>query len=735
MNARVWPLFLVFWLAFLNAGAQGNADPYVREGDRYYQQMAYARAAAEYRKAVEMGAVNEHVTKRLADCSMRLGDTMEAERWYATVVKFMNREPNDLYQYAEALKSNGRYQEAEEWMDRYLATLQTDGATPRSNISGFARKFQQDEARFTVRSLSINTPQCDMTPAWLGNDRVIFASSRHFTVGVERRAAWNDQPFLDLFVAKVSVDGALADPRPLEGQVNSKYHEGPATADLSGNVLWFTRNSYFKGRSERSSNGVTRLAIYKARRTGDDWGELEQFLYNNSEVSIAHPSLSVDGRKLFFVSDMPGGYGGTDIYVCKEQGGQWSEPENLGPAINTPFNESFPFVAADGTLFFASNGHPGLGGLDVYASLPGTGGAYSGVINVGAPVNGPKDDFGFIIDATGSRGYFTSNRPGGVGDDDIYAFSMLAPLEQRYLCTGLVIDDEYETPVVDAEVELYDENGALIASTRTDGRGEYSFAVQRKSEYKLVARMKGRYEAEQHLSTEDIERQQIISRDIHLVPDAGVWLRGVLRVKDKPGFLAGATLSVVNLSSFFSETFRSTDGGDFSMRLASNEEFEVLIEKPGYFSQSVPVSTVGMKQGIIDLNEVRELRFEPVEVGVPVAFRYVRWSTGGTNLDPLARTELDAFAERLLVNPALKLEIAVHSDTRGDAAANLSITQKQAQAIVDHLVAKGVPKERVVAKGFGSERPRNHCVAGVSCTEEEHAENRRNEWTVTAVLQ
>ncbi|MBL7963773.1 MAG: OmpA family protein [Flavobacteriales bacterium] len=735
MNVRVLLFHLLLCLAFMEARAQGNADPYVREGDRYYQQMAYARAAAEYRKAVELGAVNEHVTKRLADCSMRLGDTAEAERWYATVVKFMNREPNDLYQYAEALKSNGRYQEAEEWMDRYLASLGTEGGPKRSNISGFARKFQQDEARFTVTSLPINTPQCDMAPTWLGMDRVVFSSARQFTVGVERRAAWNDQPFLDLFVARVTVDGGLADVAPLEGQVNSKFHEGPATADVSGNTLWFTRNSYFKGRSTKSSNGVTRLAIYKARRTGDGWGDLEQFLYNNSEVSIAHPALSSDARKLFFVSDMPGGYGGTDIYVCREQGGQWSEPENLGPAINTPFNESFPFIAADGTLFFASNGHPGLGGLDVFAALPGTGGTYSGVINVGAPVNGPKDDFGFIIDATGSRGYFTSNRPGGMGDDDIYAFNMIAPLEQRFLCTGLVIDDEYETPVVDAEVQLLDANGALVAATRTDERGEYSFTVQKNSEYKLVARMKGRFEGEQHLSTENIDRQQIMSRDIHLVPDAGVWLRGVLRIKDKPGFLAGAKLSVVNMSSFFSESFMSTEGGDFNIRLATNEEFEVLIEKPGFFSQSVPVSTVGMKRGIIDLNDVRDLRFEPLEVGVPVGFRYVRWPTGGNKLDPLARTELDAFAERLLVNPSLKVEIAVHSDTRGDASANLSLTQKQAQSIVDHLVAKGVPKERLTAKGYGSERPRNHCVAGVSCTEEEHAENRRNEWTVTAILQ
>ena len=734
MNARLLHLFLILAFPVCSLFAQGKADGYVREGDRFFQQMAYSRAVVQYRKAAELGATNEHVTKRLAECSMLLGNTEDAERWYSTVVKYLNREPRDLYNYAEALKSNGRYQEAEEWMDRYLAMVQPDGGPRRSNISGFARKFQQDEARFKVRALSVNTEVSDMAPAWLGKDKVIFSSSRHVTVGIERRAAWNDQPFLDLYVADVTATGELVDVRPLPGAVNSKYHDGPASANLAGDVLWFTRNSYFKGRSSKSSNGVTRLSIYKAQLSGEEWGTIEQFLYNNSEVSIAHPALSVDGRRLFFVSDMPGGFGGTDLYVCRDQGGQWGEPENLGPAINTPYNESFPFIAADGTLYFASNGHPGLGGTDVFAAFPGAGGVYTSAINVGSPVNGPKDDFGFIIDPAGSRGFFTSDREGGVGDDDLYAFEMLAPLEQRFLATGVVIDDEYEIPVIDVEVLMYNDKGALIATTRTDQRGEYSFAVEKDREYKLVAKMKGRFDSEQHLSTENIDQQQILARDIHLVPDAGVWLRGTLRLKDRMGFLAGATVNVVNLSSFFSETHQSGEGGDFSFRLASNEEFEVLFEKAGYFSQSVPVSTIGMKQGIIDLNDVRDMRFEPIEQGVPVAFKYIRWPSSGVQLDPQAKAELDAFAERLLVNPAVKVELAVHADARGDATKNLDLTQKQAKALMDHLVSKGVPKDRLTAKGYGSERPKNHCVPGVTCSEEEHAQNRRTEWVVTALI-
>jgi outer membrane protein OmpA-like peptidoglycan-associated protein len=430
---------------------------------------------------------------------------------------------------------------------------------------------------------------------------------------------------------------------------------------------------------------------------------------------------------------MPGGFGGTDVYICREVGGQWSEPENLGPTINTAYNESFPFVAANGTLYFASNGHAGLGGLDVFASEPTSNGLFAAAVNVGAPVNGPKDDFAFVIDRANKRGYFSSNRPGGVGDDDVYAFDMLAPLEQRFLCTGIVIDDEYETPVIEAAVELRDMKGELIASTVTDAKGEYSFAVEKDREYQLVAHMKGRFDGEQHLSTENIEKQQIVARDIHLVADAGIWLRGALRYKDRIGFVPEATVSVVNLSSFFSESVVTGEGGDLSFRLQSNEEFEVLIEKAGFFSQSIPVSTIGMKQGIIDLNEARDLAMEPITIGKAIPLKHVRWERTGTQLDPQARTELDALVERLTVNPGLSIEMAVHADARGDATELQTLTQKRADALMDYLKSKGVAKERVVAKGFGSSRPLNHCVPGVTCTEEEHAVNRRNEYKVLAV--
>jgi outer membrane protein OmpA-like peptidoglycan-associated protein len=725
LRAITIPLLLL--LALRTVAQGGGAEAHTRYADRYYQQMAYRQAADEYLLAARQGAVNEHVTKRLADCYMKLGDTQNAEQWYAQVVKFLNRSPEDLLNYSLALKGNGRYAEAEEWMDRYLAEAKTKGAPLQSNITDFARKFTMGQDRFTIRPSVVNTPFSDMAATWAGPGLVVFASSRHEHVGVKRYAAWNGQPFLDLYLADRVGNGDLLNVRPLEGAVNSNRHEGPVSCSVDGGVMWFTRNN-----PVRSKSGVNRLCIMRARREGDRFAGVEPFLYNNTECSVGHPALSPDGSVLFFVSDMPGGQGGSDLYMCRNNGGHWGEPENLGPAINTPLDEVFPHVGGDGTLYFASNGHPGLGGLDIQAAPRAADGSYGVVINVGAPVNGPKDDFAFVVDAAGRSGFFTSNRPGGAGDDDIYLFEMHRPLEQRFLCTGVVIDDDNGAPVIDLEVRLLNVEGNVVDNTSTDAKGKFSFTVEEDREYRLLARMKGRYDAEAHFSTERIAQQQIVSRDLHLTPDAGIWLRGAVRQAGRLGFVEGVSVNVVNLSSFQSDVRTTGPGGDINMRLPANEEFEVLLEKPGHFSMSLPVSTVGMKQGLIDLNAVRPLEMEEVVVGRAVQLKHVRWADGGSRFDPIARTELDGLAERIQVNPGLRFEVGVHEDGRMPVEKADALTRQRAEALQQYLVSKGVPAERVLVKAYGNGSPLNHCAPGVQCTAEEHAENRRVEYTVTS---
>jgi outer membrane protein OmpA-like peptidoglycan-associated protein len=305
------------------------------------------------------------------------------------------------------------------------------------------------------------------------------------------------------------------------------------------------------------------------------------------------------------------------------------------------------------------------------------------------------------------------------------------PLEQRFLCTGVVIDDEDETPVADAPVELLDTTGRVVETAVSGSDGKYAFAVQKDREYSVRVRMAGRFDGIQHLSTENIEQQQIVARDIHLVPDAGIWLRGVVRYKDRLGYVSDVKVSVVNMSSFFSEVRSTGESGDLFFRLQPNEQYEVLLEKPGYYSISVPVSTANLKQGVIDLSELDDLRLEPVELGRAIRLKYIKWEAGSDKLDPVAKTELDMLADRLQVNPLLTVEIGVHSDAQGDLAAAKKLTQKRADTIMAYLVRKGIPQDRLTAKGYGADRPVNQCGPGVPCSEAEHAENRRVEYTVT----
>jgi outer membrane protein OmpA-like peptidoglycan-associated protein len=728
---------LLISLGFLCAARTTVAAQYsgahARAGDRWYQQMAYALAANEYQLAADQGAVNEHVSARLAECYMRTGQMEKAEHWYGVVVKFLDRSPEDLYNYALALKANGNYNKAEEWMDKYLATIYRDGSTPRSNLSELAQKFALDEDRFTIRNCAINTPGSDFGTSWMGPSQICFASTRGSSSAVVRVAAWNDQPFLDLFLVDRLPEGDLVDPRPLQGKVNSKWHEGPAACTSDQGTLIFTRNVYLKGRAHRSTERILHVGLYSARLRSGGWTEVAPFKLNSTETNIGHPALSPDGNTLYFISDMPGGEGGADVYRCRRQGDTWGEPENLGPSVNTPRREGFPFVAENGTLYFASDGLLGLGGLDIFAAEALPDGSFAQAVNVGAPVNGPRDDFAFLLHRDGRTGYFSSNRPGGQGDDDIYSFTMHRPLTQRFLVSGLVSDADDELPLVQVEVQLLDSAGAVLAATLTDVRGRYAFSLERDKEYMVASQIPGHYRRVLHLNTAEISREQIIIRDLQLLPDAGVYLNGTVRRHGGPGFMQDVTVSVVNVSTFFTETQKTDQGGDFLFRLAPNEEFEVLLERAGYWSISVPISTQGVRQGVVDLGTAAELTMEPITSGTPIRLKHIRWAQGSAQLDPMARLELDRLADRLLVNPLVRVELSVHSDARGEAARELELSEKRAQSIAAYLKGKGIGADRLVAKGYGMLRPVNSCSAATSCTEQQHAENRRVEYLVTAL--
>ncbi len=730
---RILLTYFLFILVSAGVLAQGGSAAHIREADKFYADMSFAKAIPEYQAAAEQGAVNEHVTSRLAECYLRLNDPQKAEYWYSTVVKFLNCSPVNYYYYAEALKANSRYEQAERWMDKYLVAANTTGSK-RSNISDFARKFAYDIDRYAISTVSANTKYSDFAPAWLGDSKLVFASSRKETVGLQRKAGYNDQPFLDLYMADIMPSGDISSVQSMGGDINSKFHEGPVTSSVDGKTLYFTRNDLFKGRSQKGKNGVHHLNIYSATASKNSWKDVREFAYNKSEFSVGHPTLSKDGKRIFFASNIPGGEGGSDIYYCDLIDGVWGDPKNLGTGVNTAQDEMFPYIAADATLYFASNGHPGLGGLDIFAAPVQETGNYDLSINMGAPVNGPRDDFGLIIDEGGKQGYFASNRPGGKGDDDIYHFKQLSALAERFLCTGQIVDAEFSSNLENVDVVLQTGDGEEVARSKTDPEGKFVFPINKGLEYKVVASVDGRFESIFHFDSHEIEKRQIVSCMMEMAAEDGILMRGVARTANG-GYVRDMTVSLVSLTTFETKTTTTGPGGDFHFKADPEDEYEILFEKRGYFSQTVPASTQGLNEGLIDLNKIRALKFDLAEVGKPIIVPEVRWNGSEERLDGIAKAEVELLAEKLMVNPSMVIEIGVHTDARGDATENLALSQARADKVKEFLVIYGLRENRVATKGYGSSRLINRCIPGAECTDAEHGENVRLEYIVTGYFQ
>ncbi len=276
---------------------------------------------------------------------------------------------------------------------------------------------------FTINVLNINSKYSDYAPVFF-EDELVFASSRNVNSISKSFDEISNEPFLDLYTAtKRSNKDRIS---KLKGSVNTKFHESSVAFTKDKKTMYFTRNNYSKKRSRIRGKEIVLLKIYKATNIDGKWKNVEELPFNGDDYSVAHPTLSPDGRFLYFASDMPGSFGKSDLYVVEiYDDGSYGNPINLGDKINTPERETFPFISDNGNLFFASNGHEGAGGLDIFMSLPDRDGVF-GAYNLGTPINSPEDDFTFIINEKHKVGYFASNRKGGKGGDDIYGFKQLA---------------------------------------------------------------------------------------------------------------------------------------------------------------------------------------------------------------------------------------------------------------------------------------------------------------------
>ena len=358
---------------------------------------------------------------------------------------------------------------------------------------------------YTIKNLDINTKESDFGTAFLGKDRVIFAAPTTNTMIVKKTWKENGQQFLDLYTGLITSDRQLIEKKRMPGDVNTKYHEAGVAVSKDLKTVYYTANNFYEKKYLTDSTGVNNLQMFRASLGVDGkWTEKEKLPFNHIEYSIGHPALNHDDTKLYFVSDMPGGYGQADIYVVDiNEDGSFSEPRNLGPRINTEGREMFPYIGKDNVLYFSSDGHDGYGKLDIFASKVFDN-TVSMPLSLEEPVNSIEDDFAFIIDDEKDRGFFSSNRDEGKGDDDIYSF-LADPGLHIHCGQAIAVTVRSEAtgePVAGATIELRDAAGAVIESVTAGADGTYTFASTLcDMPYVLFATNKGFLNAEQAVRT------------------------------------------------------------------------------------------------------------------------------------------------------------------------------------------------------------------------------------------
>lgn len=503
-----------------------NKSKLIQKADHYFNKMWYAEAAELYEQALLKGNkyYSSEIIQKVADAHYYNTNMEKAYEWYNILYENYGKElsADNIFKYAHSLKGTGKYGRSKRLMRLYNRKIKNDLSSANSSIDDkplpnevVLDNILATKENFKIKNLAINSEYSDFSPMFLDSSQVVFASAQDSSFFNTRKYKWNDQPYLDLYVAKINEESQdLKDAIKFSKKINTKYHEASVTFSPDNTTMYFTRNNYGK-KLKRDKNGVNHLKIYMSKKVGGEWTEAIELPFNNDQYSTGHPALSPDGKQLYFVSDMPGSIGDSDLFVVDVlDDNSFSEPKNLGPEINTDKREMFPFFNGK-KLYFSSDGHTGLGGLDVFETTFDEEEGFGEVTNVGQPVNSNKDDFSYIVDEETQKGFFASNREGGKGDDDIYSFERLVleeVPENLNAIAGVVTELVTGELMPQALVMLLDENNIKLKEVVTEEDGSFMFEDLDSNTKYIIKTQKGEYfDDEAEVTTKDNE---IVNTDV-----------------------------------------------------------------------------------------------------------------------------------------------------------------------------------------------------------------------------
>jgi outer membrane protein OmpA-like peptidoglycan-associated protein len=621
--------YITLSMALLFSAMYGQ-DKTTEKADKLFQSYQYAGAIEQYSKLAEGKNASEYVYKQLADSYYAIFDADNASKWYAKAVAGKTATAETYYRYAQTLKGKAKYKEAAKQMDAFCNLAPNDArAKAYKTNPDYIANLTAKSKMFNVAEINIkhDEKQSDFG-AFLTNDNIFyFVSNKN---GSKKTDTWTEEPTLDIYQSTRSSDGSLTDPMGVK-ELNTPYHDGPVTISADGKIMFFARDlqnekKFDLKKVSKNEFKVGKQGLYKATKVDGKWAQIEALPFNSINYSVSNPSLSKDGKTLYFASDMPGGIGANDIWKVSIEGNSYGKPQNLGPQINTTERETFPFIDTDDVLYYASSGLLGLGGLDIYKVDLKAGGEPQ---NVGKPVNSEKDDFSFSYNKTLDVGYFSSNRK---GSDMIYTAKPVCDAQ----AIAMVTNKKTGAPLANAQVTILDAKKRIIDTKQTDAQGRVAFDIVCQTAYSIQAK-----------------------------------------------------------------------AADYSTAAFPVE----------------PVKTSG--------ETVIKAPLAPVEVVITeteIILNAIYFEFNKSDITPQGAVELDKLVQVMEDHPTFVIFVKSHTDSKGKLDYNLKLSERRAQSTVDYLVSKGISKERVSGKGFGSLEPKIKC--GANCTDEENSQNRRSEFLI-----
>jgi len=677
--------------------------------DKLYSQMAYSDALEYYIRVHSSDPADVAVLEKIADCYVKLNNPRKAEEWFGKLFEAADSTstaPLNLFYYAESLKSNGKYEEAHHWFKAYDA-LGVDDSRTKRKIAAIDNQegLIANATYYELTRADFNTPESDFSPIFYGKG-LVFVSSRRNQV-LHSNYSWDNSNYLDAYFVMPSTPyQSESQPVPFDNTINTKMHDGPISFFKNYSKAVFTRNNLLHGKQKRSSDNTSNLQLYFADKlSSTDWGNVQPFEYNDPEYSLGHATVTNDGSLMIFASNMPGSYGSSDLFFSRNIGGGWTVPQNMGDVINTEGDEMFPFVQ-DSILYFASSGHGGLGGLDLFhIDLRNP----TKVTNAGMPFNSSLDDFGYV--KRGKDGYISSNRG---GNDDIYYIRDTRP--DFLMVDGTIMNQWTELPVPFAEVAIgddlkviADENGRFLAKIYPDSI--YNFSAQ--------------------LENFVLRESKNASFSIKDNPSVTLWMYPVqahIVVVDSQTkeILEGAPIKLTDTENNEDIEPYKIEHSVSIYPIKNNTRYKLTGAMDDYFTRHTFETPEDVSEKIN-----WKVPLERIVLNKEIALENIYYDLNKASIRSDAKAELDKLVILLNDNPNINIELGSHTDARGNNAYNMNLSQQRAESVVEYLAANGISPMRMTAKGYGETKLKNECSDGQKCPEWAHQQNRRTEFKVT----